>query len=110
MQIKKGVILDGLHVSMRIVLVVVEDVYREHGREPVITSALDSTYFSDASIKHSLGSYHDYGMALDFRTRFFENKAECLQVANKIRKKLGHKYTVIFEKNHIHIQYNWGKF
>jgi len=99
---KPGVLLDGLHVSMRIVKVIVKQVYNEHGQEPVITSGLEG--------KHSVGSYHPFGMALDFRTRFFENDVECNIVAQKIQERLGAYYTVIFEGDHIHVQYNWGKF
>lgn len=102
MKIKPGVKLDGLHVSMRIVLTVVENIYRKHNQESVITSGLDG--------KHSLGSYHRFGMALDYRTRFFKSDEESLEVAEEIRQKLGNKYTVVFEGDHIHTQYNWGKF
>lgn len=106
MKLKEGVIIEGLHISMRMVMVVVEGVYIQYGHESVITSGKEG-FIGDGV--HSLGSYHYYGMALDYRTRFLKNRQECLEVVEKIRQKLGNKYTAVYEGNHIHIQYNWGK-
>ena len=88
----------GLKLPMRKVLKVADAVYKEHGKELVVTSALDGT--------HSAGSYHYYGYALDFRTRYFDSQDEKTLVARKIREKLGDKYRVILESTHLHIQYN----
>ena len=101
MKIKKGVNVQGLHISMQKVMKVVEVVYKKHGQESVITSGMDST--------HSAGSFHYFGMALDYRTRFFENDFQSIKVAQQISDILGEDYTVIFEKTHIHIQYNNGR-
>lgn len=106
MRLKKDVSLDGLHVSMRSVIPLVENICHKHGKESVITSGTEG-FIGDGV--HSLGSYHYYGMALDYRTRFFSD-GMALDVAAEIRNKLGRKYAVVFEGTHIHIQYNWGKF
>ena len=100
MKIKKGVNVQGLHISMQKVMKVVELVYKKYGQESVITSGMDGT--------HSAGSFHYFGMALDYRTRFFENDFESVKVAQEIAGILGDNYTVIFEKTHIHIQCNNG--
>jgi hypothetical protein len=97
MKIKKGVIMSGLQLPMRKALIEANHVYNFHNQELVITSAIDG--------EHSAGSYHYYGYAVDLRTRYFTDN-EALDVAKKIREKLGNDYTVLFETNHIHIQYN----
>jgi len=101
MKIKDGVIMQGLQLPMRQALIHANQVYTDHDRELVITSALDGT--------HSAGSYHYYGYAVDLRTRFFGSWREKLNIAQKIRDRLNtvsNKYTVVLEDTHIHIQYN----
>ena len=97
MKIKQGVTMQGLQMEMRHVLKVADSVYKSHGQELVVTSATDGT--------HSAGSFHYYGYALDFRTRFFTN-TKAKQVAHEIRIKLSDGYFVLFEGNHIHVQFN----
>ena len=98
MKIKQGVIMQGLKLQMRQVLSVADKVYKVHGQELVITSALDGV--------HSPTSLHYYGYALDFRTRYFKDDLESWTVLKSIQSKLGDKFTCIFEGNHIHVQYN----
>jgi len=99
MKIKDGVIMAGLKLPMRKVLKEADKLWKENGEELVVTSALDGT--------HSAGSYHYFGYALDFRTRYFlSGKAKI--IAGKLQQKLGNKYFVIFEGNHIHVQFNAG--
>ena len=97
MKIKSGVTMQGLKLEMRHVLKVANEVYKKYGQELVITSALDGT--------HSSGSYHYFGYALDFRTRYFTNEI-AKKVAHEIRIKLSSDYFVLFEGNHIHVQFN----
>lgn len=97
MKIKFGVRMAGLQLPMRKVLKEAEKLWKEHGKELVVTAALDGT--------HSAGSYHYYGYALDFRTRYF-SKQKARLIAEKLKKILGQKYTVVFEGNHIHVQFN----
>lgn len=102
MKIKAGVNVQGLNITMQKVMKSVELIYKRHNQESVITSGMDGT--------HSAGSFHYFGMALDYRTRFFENDAESIQVAKEIQEELGPQYTVLFETDHIHIQYNFGRY
>lgn len=97
MEIKEGVIMNGLSIKMREPLMVANEVYANRGKTLVITSALDGT--------HMPSSYHYSGNAVDIRTRFFTYD-EALEVADEIRSKLSNDYRVLFESNHIHIQYN----
>ena len=101
MKLKPGVSINKLHVSMRVVLRDVEAIFREHGHESVITGG------DETPEKHSLASYHRYGMALDYRTFFLLDQQEKEQVTKEIAYKLGGHYTVVLESDHIHIQYNW---
>ena len=66
MKIKKGVILAGIGIQMNPVLVEAEKLWEEKGAELVITSGLDG--------KHSLGSLHYTGYALDLLSRYFPKK------------------------------------
>jgi len=112
MKAKKGVILAGLRLPMRVVLKSANEVWMHHGKELVVTSALDGV--------HSAASYHPFGYALDFRTRYFRTRllkkdhAKIEKVARELRSRIAYnvgpleaaKYVVVVEKSHIHVQYN----
>jgi hypothetical protein len=100
MVIKDGVVLAGLDLSMRPVLIAAEDIWREFGRSEgvTVTSGLEGT--------HSAGSLHYYGLALDFRTSYWNDeqknsvfRALCLALDLTI-------FDVVLESNHIHVEYN----
>lgn len=97
MIIKEGVIMQGLQFDMKLVLQQANIVWKNHGQELVITSALDGT--------HSASSYHYFGYALDLRTRYF-TITERESVAKDLRVLLGKAYTVLLESTHIHVQFN----
>jgi len=97
MQIKEGVAMQGLQIEMRLVLKAANNIWKHHGRELVITSALDGT--------HSAGSYHYFGYAVDLRHRFFTS-TEKVSVTKELKEVLGPDYTVINERTHIHVQFN----
>ena len=95
-QIKDGVIISGLDIRMRDVLIKADSVWKTYGEELVVTSGLDGV--------HSAGSLHYYGLALDFRTRYFTAQIRA-KVADDLQAELGENFLVINEKNHIHVQY-----
>jgi len=86
---------------MRKVLIEADRIWKNHGKELVVTSGMDGT--------HSAGSYHYYGYALDFRSFYFKNDKECEQVAQELRDVLGKAFYVKYEKvltgAHIHCHY-----
>ena len=86
--------IKGLDLRMRVVMKKVEKIYKAHGHDLTITCGLDG--------EHSAGSMHYYGLALDFRTRWWGDE-EAEQVAQEIRHELDHTFYVAFEKNHIHV-------
>jgi hypothetical protein len=98
MIIKKGAILSGLDLRMRTALKIADKIYRKYGQILTITSGLDGT--------HSCGSLHYYGLALDFRDRFFTD-SDKVKVFNALSKELSSNYIVIQESTHIHIQWRF---
>lgn len=97
MKIKLGANIQGLKLEMRRVLVDADSIWKYLGQELVITSGLDGT--------HSAGSLHYYGYAVDLRTNYF-NEEEKLEAVRMLKESLPHKYDVILEQTHIHVEYN----
>ena len=100
MKIKDGVILAGLDIKMRPVLIEADRIWKEHGQELVVTSGLEGT--------HSAGSLHYYGLALDFRTRYFKEN-EGMKVMYELTNKLhniDYDFQVILHNTHIHVEYD----
>jgi rhamnogalacturonyl hydrolase YesR len=97
MQIKTGANIQGIDLRLRPGLVHANNVWKQLGQELVITSGLDG--------EHSAGSLHYYGLAIDVRTRYFNNK-EKKEAASTLRSLLASEFDVIEEGNHIHIEYD----
>jgi len=97
MQIKTGVNIQGIDIKMRKVLIWAANIWDDYGQELVVTAGLDGT--------HCPGSLHYYGLALDFRTRYFSDETIRL-IAKKLRTKLGVFYDVVIHKRHIHVEYD----
>ncbi len=95
MKIKEGVSLAGLDIRMQTALVVADSIWTEYGQELVVTSGLEGT--------HSAGSLHYYGLALDFRTRYFTGE-ECKQVYADMQERLCANYRIIYHATHMHVQ------
>jgi hypothetical protein len=97
MKVKDGVQLKDLQFVMREVLINADKIWEENGKELVVTSTADSV--------HSAGSLHPYGLAVDFRTKYFDEVTK-QKVYKKLIEKLGDRFTVISEPTHIHVQLN----
>lgn len=92
----RSVELNGLHISMLKALDVAMRAYRIRGFDPlVVTSARDG--------QHREGSKHYAGKAVDLRVWGLSNPSV---VASDIQEALGPDYDVIFETDHIHIEYD----
>ena len=87
-----GVDLSGLHISMWFAIKVVHDVWE--GEEPVITSTWEGT--------HIPWSMHYRKRALDFRPP----KKPMPQVLAELKGALGPDYDVLYEGDHIHIEFD----
>ena len=95
MKIKPGVTLNGLDLSMRMVLMVADEIWKSFGQELVVTSALDGT--------HSASSLHYYGYALDFRTRYF-TEPQKWEVFELLSSSLPKSFVVYMHDTHIHVE------
>ncbi len=97
MRLKSSVKVKDLQPQILLAVMVANDVYRQHGKELVITSCNDS--------RHGENSIHYKGNAVDIRTRYFEHQ-EKLEVCREIQKRLIADFDVVVESNHIHIEYD----
>jgi len=95
MKIKRGATIAGLDIRVRPVLIAADELWREYGKELAVTSGLDGT--------HSAGSLHYYGLAVDLRTRYFNQPGK---IADELQQRLGSEYDVIYHRNHIHAEYD----
>lgn len=100
---KVGVSLQGLQVEMRQVLKHAHQIWKEHGKELVVTSTTEG--------QHSPASYHYYGYAVDLRTRYFDT-TEAWQVAGELRAALqdvSPYFDVVAKNTHIHVEYDFDR-
>ena len=97
MILKQGVKIANLQPQLIIAIIVANDVYKAHSQELVITSVDDS--------KHGATTLHGKGCAFDCRTSYFLN-GEGQRVANEIRAKIDEDFDVVYEGDHIHIEYD----
>lgn len=79
------------------ILLEAEDVFRLRGLECVITSLNDG--------KHMKGSFHYKDKAIDLRI-IHAKKEQWKPIADEIRLRLGQKYDIVLESDHIHIEYD----
>jgi hypothetical protein len=97
MKVKDGVKLRDLQFIMREVLITADKIWSKYGQELVVTSTGEGV--------HSPGSLHYYGLAVDFRNHYFNDKTKKLAYKDLL-KELGDRYTVILEDTHVHVQVN----
>ncbi len=97
MILKKGVSVKQLSPQIVVAIVVADSVYKEFGKELVITSVCDG--------RHRKASLHYSGNAIDLRTRYF-GRATAIKVAQALVDKLTIDYDVVLEDDHIHIEYD----
>lgn len=89
--------IHGLQIEMQPVLKYGQQIYDEYEVEFVITSGRDGI--------HSAGSLHYYGYAVDIRIWGLSDY-QIQAICKKFKNVLGKSYDVIFEGDHIHIEYN----
>ena len=97
MELKQGVIATGVQPELLLGLTVAIAVYDEHGTRLVVTSLCDG--------RHSATSLHYAGSAADLRTRNLPASADPAMIAAEIKQRLGVDYDVIFEGDHIHLEW-----
>jgi hypothetical protein len=92
--IKPGARIYGIKLKMRQVLIEAADIWEDHGQTVVLTSATDNI--------HSPGSFHYYGYAVDFRTRYFNRKTQ-IEVYKELKSRIDPCFYVLLESDHIHV-------
>ena len=100
MKLKKGVKVMGIKPETLFAMViangVVENFWKDY--EMTVTSVTDST--------HGIGSKHYIGQAFDIRTKDMPEKGDIPALLKYLREYLGNGYDVVFEKDHIHIEFD----
>lgn len=97
LRFKSGVHVQGLAPEMLIALDAATDVFGEHNKDCIVTSARGG--------KHSATfSRHYSGLAVDLRRKHLTLQ-EVENIRSKLTDSLGTDFTVILESTHFHIQY-----
>ena len=96
MKLKLGVRILGIRPEIAFVMPAIQKVYDDHGTELVITSVIDG--------KHSRGSLHYAGAALDLRTRDCTRET-AKRITAALKRALGGDFDVVLESNHVHLEY-----
>jgi len=97
MKLKPDVKPQGLSVEILIAILAAQEVYREIGKEFVITSFLDG--------KHKRGSKHYIGNAFDMRTRHLNDPQKAV-VVDKLKASLTGDYDLVLHSTHLHCEYD----
>jgi len=100
MKFKQGVKIFGARSELVFAALVVDSAYRQYNEEAVITSVTEG--------KHSYGSFHKNGLAMDVRTKGIEDKKK-RAIFREIKASLTDEFDVILEslgqpQEHIHIE------
>ena len=96
MIIKSGVRVFGLRPEILLALIIAEPLFEEEGEEMVVTSLIEG--------KHSRGSLHYAGAAVDLRTNPIA-PAAAKEIRDELQRRLGPDYDVVLEKTHLHIEF-----
>ena len=96
MEILKHVEINGIKPELVLALIVVYHILSELGYDTVITSCTNG--------KHSTGSLHYTGYAVDLRTHFMDTW-EQQRVKNMIQVALNNEFDVVLEETHLHIEF-----
>jgi len=96
MRFKKGVQIRGIRSEMTLALAVIGQIMLDFKVEFVVTSVVDG--------KHSYGSLHYCGSAIDVRTRDL-TEGQKLSLEVRVRSSLTNEYDVVLESDHLHVEY-----
>jgi hypothetical protein len=94
--LKPGVRVAGIRPEVLLAVVAAERVFEEAGVDLVLTACVDG--------KHSVGSLHYAGQAVDIRTRDVPPEIR-QKLATRVRECVGEDYDVILEADHIHLEF-----
>ncbi len=95
--LKDGVTPMGLKPEALLAIIISHEVYSSFGYDLTVTSITDGV--------HSRQSIHEFGYAIDIRTRNIV-KPDHEKIVAKLKTALGPLYDVVLEKDHIHIEFD----
>lgn len=115
MKVKEGVILDGLQPVMRHVLRNADRIWKRFDKECVITGGVKIAEDKGSKdehgnllldLIHSAGSLHYYGLAVDLRTRYFNDEGR--EAARLLTNALMYdkRFQVVRHSTHIHVEWD----
>lgn len=101
--IKEGVRLLGINPVMVLAHSIIASVFEYYGFDCIITSGIEG--------KHSWGSDHYKGDALDYRSRHIPNKVDKNLLLETLKKALGNDFDILLEgvgtaNEHYHVEYD----
>ncbi|MGE5486501.1 MAG: hypothetical protein ACM3ZB_01615 [bacterium] len=94
--LKPGVRIAGLRPETVLAVVTAERILEEMGVDCVITAALDG--------KHTAGSLHYSGAAVDIRSRELAPD-DLKKLVARLRECLGEDFDVVLEIDHVHLEF-----
>jgi hypothetical protein len=94
--IKPGTRLSGIRPEVVLAIVAAHAVIDELGHDCVVTAAIDG--------KHTTGSLHYAGAAVDIRTRDLAPEDQ-KKFEARVRECLGEDFDVIHEADHLHLEF-----
>ena len=99
-RVKYGVNQVGLQLKMRKVKAIISNIYYDHGKYCILTSALDGI--------HGIDSYHYHGYALDFRTYHLtgRQKTSIYKKSKYELSKVSAFYDVVLCRNCLHVEFD----
>ncbi len=96
LSLKPGVRIAGMRSEILFAAVAAMEVYKAAGHDLTITACVDG--------KHTTGSLHYAGAAIDLRTRNLP-PADVPKILAQIKACLGDDFDVLIETDHVHIQF-----
>lgn len=97
LRFKSGVSIRGVQPETLVGLRIAEQAYESIGKDCTVTSCSDG--------KHKTGSLHYSGLAVDLRTKIL-SKTQVATVMSYLTSWLPAGFDVIFEGDHIHMEYD----
>lgn len=97
LKIKEGVDIAGIRPEMLLAINVCERIYDQYNIDFVITACRDG--------KHSAGSLHYVGLAIDCRSRDIATDQLKTEIVRQMRLSLGKQFDVVVERTHFHIEF-----
>jgi len=95
--IKPGVSITGIKPEINLAITIAHSIYQTFNYDLIITAGTEG--------KHSTGSLHYVGLAIDIRIRHIISQKELNKILDNLKSSLSPSYDVILHATHIHIEF-----